>query len=341
MELTHDEVERLIAKISSGKDFVYIDNLKDFLLFRHPDLETRQLADAIYERSYNRAIEEGLLPLEKLENLIAERGIYTEQDQQQVDRLRSQLEAQTVLLSKTVKVKANRDRISNKISDLKNQIAEILNKKHSRLILSAESKSEEAKNQYLCWACVFKSDGSHLWLTYEDYSLDTDLHFKSEVLSRFVDFLSGLDITTIRYLARHTLWRIRYTNSMKTSDQLFGTPSSHYSSDQLSLTYWSNFYDQVYSMMPEDRPADEVIEDDVSLDAYMSEYYKELNNEAAVRRGNKQQNTKGSMSAFDKEEVIVTRSHDLYEDIEYDKPREAQRVKDRTELRKRTSKKRV
>ena len=42
------------------------------------------------------------------------------------------------------------------------------------------------------------------------------------------------------------------------------------------------------------------------------------------------------MSAFDAEEVIVTQSNELYEEIEYDKPREAQRVKNRTDIKKRT-----
>jgi hypothetical protein len=87
-------------------------------------------------------------------------------------------------------------------------------------------------------------------------------------------------------------------------------------------------------MMPEDRPPDSIVEDDDSLDAYMKSYYEERNREDAARRGTK--TTSGKLSAFDREEVIITQSNELYEDIEYDKPREAQKIRDKTDIKKRT-----
>jgi hypothetical protein len=105
----------------------------------------------------------------------------------------------------------------------------------------------------------------------------------------------------------------------------------------LNLAYWSNFYQSVYEMMPRDRPPDSVIDDDDSLDAYMKDFYEERNREDASEWSkNKTKSGRGKLSAFDKEEVIVTQSNELYEDIDYDKPREAQRVKDRVDLIKRT-----
>jgi hypothetical protein len=87
-------------------------------------------------------------------------------------------------------------------------------------------------------------------------------------------------------------------------------------------------------MMPDSRPSDTVIEDDKLLDVYMNDYYKELSNDSSIKRSTKAMN-KGAMSAFDAEEVIVTQSNELYHDISYDTPREAKRVKDRTDLKKR------
>lgn len=339
MELSHEEVEQFIAKIASGKEFIYVDSLEDFVVFEYPNNELRQSAKVIYDSEYKRALKLGLLPMAELEKIIEERGLYTEADKSKVSKLKSQLEAQRVLLSKTIKVQANITRISKLISDLNRQIEEILYKKHSRLVLSAESKSEEARNQYLCWACTYNAQGTLLWKSYKEYFADTDLNFKSFIVNKFIDFLRGQDLAVIRYVARHTLWRIRYTTSMKTSDQLFGRPASSYTNDQLSLAYWSNFYEQVYSMMPEDRPSDEVIDDDTSLDAYMSDYYKELSNDTSVRRKNRAGRTIGNMSAFDKEEVIVTKASELYHEIKYDKPKEAQKVKERTDLKKKTSRK--
>jgi hypothetical protein len=104
----------------------------------------------------------------------------------------------------------------------------------------------------------------------------------------------------------------------------------------LNLAYWSHFYQNVYEMMPEDQPPQDIIEDDMALDAYMEAYYKERTNEAAARKFKKRAGT-GKLSAFDSQEVIVTRANELYEDIEYDKPREAQAIKDRTLIQKKAN----
>ena len=334
MELNHEEVEAIISKISSGKDFIYDESRKDFIVLTYPSNELKQISDVVYKTTYDRAIKEGLLPLKDLENLLEERGVFTDEDQKLLTRLKSKLEAQNILLSKTVKVRANKERIIKVINDLKSQIETTIYKKRSKLIMSADSKSEESKNQYMCWACAKDLQSNLIWPSYEQYMSEANFNLRNSVLSSFITLINGVDLTTVRFVARSTLWRIRYISSMKTSDPLFGVPAANYTSDQLNLAYWSNFYDQVYSMMPDDRPQPSVIENDELLDAYMDEYYKELSNDSSISRSNRSKN-KGSMSAFDLEEVIITQSNELYQEIKYDVPKEAQEIKDRVDIKKR------
>jgi hypothetical protein len=61
----------------------------------------------------------------------------------------------------------------------------------------------------------------------------------------------------------------------------------------------------------------------------MQTYNDEKQKEYLARKGNKNAHGKGRMSAFNREEVIVTKANELYQDLKYDKPKEAQRVKDR------------
>jgi hypothetical protein len=335
MTLDYEEAERYVSYISSGKKFIYIDSLDDFIIIKFPSNDIKQKAEIIYDKAYKKALSEGLLPIGELENLLEEREIFTGQDKKTLKTLQDKLEAQRVLLSKTLKVRANQDRIKGVIEKLKAEIEGINQKQHSKLIMSAESKAEELKNQYLCWACTEDALGTKMWTTYNDFMKETAFDLKSETLSHFIQLLNGINTKIIRELARNTLWRIRYVTSLKTSEQLFGTPTVDYTTDQLNLIYWSNFYESVYSMMPEHRPSDTVIDDDELLDKYMEEYYKEMSNDASIARSNKA-TSRGSMSAFDAEEVIITQTHELYHDIEYDKPREAQQVKDRVDLKKRT-----
>jgi len=334
MDLTVDDIEKYLYKIFTAQDIINVNkgDAKISIIFKQPDNIIKLKANNVYDASFASAVEDEILPLKELEELIKKRNIFTESDEAQVKKLKSKLDAQQILLSKITKVKANSDRIKGVIEDIKQQIAEIEYKKFSKLSMSAETKAEEDRTSYLCWSCAYNIDNELYWLTYEDFLNETDLSFRNEVLTKFLKFYGGIDTKTVRFIARSSLWRIRYVTSQKVSESLFGIPTSQYTNDQLNLAYWSNFYQSIYEMFPEDKPSDIVIEDDDALDAYMHNYYEERNREDAARRSKKK--TRGKLSAFDSEEVIVTQSNELYEEIDYDKPREARMVKDKADFRK-------
>jgi len=330
MSLTGEEVERYLYRIFGGKYKTYIDD--KLIGFRQPDLDIQLDSNIVYDKTLKDALANGMLSLKDLEKLILEKGLFTEEDEAQLNRLKDQLEAQEVLLSKVIRVKGKPERVKGIIAKLEKEILELRHKKSSMLLLSAENKAADDKVLYICSKCSYYDDGNLIWNAYEDVLSETNLMFKNEVLLTFLRFYNGISNEIIRYISRSSLWRIRYVSACKTGDSLFSVPTSDYTNDQLNLVYWSNFYQNVYDMMPDDRPSDLVIEDDDALDSYMKSYYEERQREDASRR---QKQTHGKLSAFDKEEVIITKSNDMYEDMKYDKPREAQRVKDRVDLKKR------
>lgn len=332
MTLLYEEVEDYLLRIFTGIEYVTIQD--KLLVFKHPTNEIKQRVNLKYKQAYDKAIKYGMLPKEDLQKLIKEKKLFTDEDERAIKKLQDQLEAQGVLLSKTTRIRANQDRILGVMERLKTEILEIESKRQSTMYLSAENKADEERTFCICRECVYKEDGSLYWSSYEDALNETALGFKDSVLLKFIMFYGGIRTPIIRSIARHNLWRIRYINSQKTSETLFGVPTSEYSVDQLNLVYWSNFYQNVYEMLIEDRPSDTIIEDDNALDAYLKAYYEERNREDAARRS--QKTSPGKLSAFDREEVIVTRAHELYEDIEYSTPKEAQRIKDRVDIKKRT-----
>ncbi len=334
MALSYDEVERYLNRIFSGILYTYED---DFLLvFKFPSNEMKLRADSVYDKSFEDAIKGGILPVKELEELMDRRNLITAVEILKLKKLKDQLEAQQILLGKTTRVKANQERIKQIIAKLRQDIFHIELKKSSKLLLSAETKAEEDRTFYICSRCVYNEDNSLFWNSYNDALKENRLDLKNRILNKYFRFYSGLPTSIIRFIARSNIWRIRYINSMKTSDPLFGVPTSSYTTDQLSLAYWSNYYQNIYEMMPDDRPIDMVIDDDDALDAYMKVYYEERNREDNTRRS--KSNRSGKLSAFDAEEVIVTRSHELYQDIAYDTPREASKLQDRVDIKKRTKK---
>jgi hypothetical protein len=332
MSLTYDALEHYLARVFSGTEYIYIE---DFLLvFKFPSNELKQKAQLFYQRSFDSAVKDGMLPMVDLEKLVERRNLISVNDVKQLSKLKSQLEAQEILLGKTTRVKANQERIKQVINRLRTDIRQIEFKKNSKLLMSAETKAEEEKTFYVCSQCVYNEDGTLFWPSFKDAQKEKRLGLREKILINYLRYYSGLPAHVIREVARSGIWRIRYINSIKTSDPLFGVPASCYTTDQLNLVYWSNFYQNIYEMMPEDRPSDMIIDDDEALDAFMKTFYEERNREEASRKSKSKRS--GKLSAFDSEEVIITKAHELYQDIEYDTPREAQKLKDRVDIKKRT-----
>jgi hypothetical protein len=341
MILTDEETERYLNRIFIGQQSVYIED--KLFLFKQPDNYVKMQASLVYDETYNKAVKSGMLPVDDLEKLLEERHIISDKEQKELEGLKSQLNAQQILLGKTTKVKAKQDRVKDIINRLRGEVSEIESKRISKLAMSAESKASEEKALYLCWACTYiKIEDAYklYWENFENLLEEYHLELRNKILIKFLQFKAGIPTETIRFLARHSLWRIRYVTSQKVSESLFGISTSQYTNDMMNLAYWSNFYQNIYEMMPKDRPPDLIIEDDEALDAYMKSYYEERNREDAAERAKHQTHqNRGTLSAFDREEVIVTRSNELYEDIDYDKPREAQRIKGRADIKKKAKRK--
>lgn len=339
MEITYDELERYLQLIFTGEKLCHIKNndADIYVLFKQPTNRDKVVANFKYDMAYERALKEGILSKKEMERILYDRGLYTEEDDAKIEELRAKLKAQETILAKTSKVKMRADRLKGIISGLKDQIRAIEYKKFSKLNMCADILADEEKALYLCWACTYNIDtDERYWQNFDSFLSTSDVVFRNRLSREYLDFYGGIPEAIIRYIARSSLWRIRYVTSQKTSEALFGIPTSEYNNDILNLVYWSNYYQNIYDMMPEDRPSDEVIEDDSLLDAFMNSYYEKRSREDSHRRA--KGSTSGSMSSFDKEEVIITQSNALYQDIKYDKPREAQRIKDKNNIKKKTRK---
>jgi hypothetical protein len=332
MDLNYDELERYIDYICSGMKFINIDNVQ--LILRQPKLTDRIRARFIYDFEYKKALNDGLITNSDMKDLIDLRNLYTEEDRLLEKKLLGEINAQQKLLSKTTKVRARQDAIKNVLYSKELELQKLRNKERIHYTMTADTKAEESKLLFLCYKSCFRVEDEMLyWSSYDNFKNENNYTFRQLVVNEFVNFFNGLSTSVIRAVARSSIWRIKYLTSMKTSESLFGIPTSEYTNDMSNLVYWSYYYNNIYEMMVEDRPSDLIIDDDDALDAFMKDYYEERNREGARKKGTK---SHGNLSAYDKEEVIVTRSDQLYEHIDYDKPKEAQSVKDDNLLNKRT-----
>lgn len=320
LELSYEELDGYIQQISSGKKLVYVEGKggnKVPLILRYPTPEDNLAAEIVYNQAIDEAKEAGLPTLKEMEEVIRARGIFTEEDEKKIESLRSKIEGQKAILAKTTRVPARRDRLKGIINDLQKQIDDISLKKESSLELSQERKANEEKFLFLTQRgtyCPFKED--RYWPTLESFQKEPNFVFRKRAFVEYVVLAHGMRQPIIRYIARSNLWRIRYVTSVKTGEALFNHPVSHYNVDQLTLLYWSHFYQSVYEMMPSDRPEDQIIEDDQALDAYMKDWQADRNREAAASKA-KSGKSYGNKSAWDHGEQLVMRSNPMHSDIEY------------------------
>ncbi len=315
---------------------VFRNTKEEILCLISPFGVDRLYSEFLYECAYSDAIDDGLLPRKELEEVLKKRGLITEKEEEREKELVKQINAQQTLFDKMRFAKNKKEKVGENITRLGLELSELRLKFNGFYSLTAESIATELKINYLCWSsCYTVSGDSKFWNTYEDFNLEKDLDFRASVINSILTFLVGFSEKTLRKLARSSEWRIRYVSSVKTSLPMFSRKSEDYTKDQLSLVYWSNFYQSVYEMFSDDRPTDDIIDNDSLLDIYMEDYYKGLEQERLVS-GSKKRGT----NAFDSDEVVVTRFNELYDKLEYDKPKEAVIDNDATDLKTKRSRRR-
>jgi hypothetical protein len=321
MKLTTLEIENYISDIALGKRFVSYKN-KQYIL-KHPSQEESFRARLVYEQCYTEAKEFGLPTHDELEKTIEARNLYTEEDDNKIKEIEEKIKGQRSVLEKTYRVPARRERLVNIIDGLQKELNKIKNKKLVLLQRTCEAKAKEEQYVFLCRTCSYIYDKewneTRIWKDKDEFELDRDNELKGYLLNEYIRLVNGLESSIIRTLARSNLFIIRYLNSMKTSTPVFNVPSTEYTVDMLSLSYWANWYRSIYEMMPDEIPPDELIDDDEGLDAYMEQIYANRKNEREMSRYESSKGIKKgkSLSAFDHSDVIITSSNPIYNDVEY------------------------
>lgn len=332
LDLSFQEVEALLDGVLTNKKLQKIDTSKGprFIIFSFPTAQETLLSRYIRDKTLVEAEEEGLPTMEDMDKQLESRGLLGD-DAAEIENLEKQIKGQQAVLEKT-QIPGRRAAIQEIIDRLNKDILELKSKRESYYYLTRERKADEVSFLYLAWVCAYAVEGGKYWNSFDEFENEKDLAFRNEVLMQFADFNKGLSTKTIRYLARHSLWRIRFVAALKTGagSSLFDRGFNDLTPDQLGLLYWSNYYQSIYEMLPDDQPPSDIIEDDAKLDKYMEEYFKEKEAERKEGRAQKRSdNSQGSPKGYQPklnawktgQELIITPSHPEYMSLAYSKER--------------------
>lgn len=133
---------------------------------------------------------------------------------------------------------------------------------------SCEVFAEKAKLEHLIAKCSYNADtGYRIWKDPKSLKDSKNYILYIAISSKFTDFISGLNQSVLRKLARHPLWRTKWLSATKIGSPIFNGNVSEWDTNKSYLCYWSNFLDNIMSSA--EPPEPHIVEDDRLLDAWL------------------------------------------------------------------------
>jgi hypothetical protein len=317
-----EQLQQAIDEIVSGERIVEVTSKSGestYVVFRYPPRADSRMADIKMKQKIQAAIKDKHMTEEQMLQIIHERKIWTEADDEIVQDFKDKIIKWREKLKNPDLTEKMLATVQEAITGFEEKIFEAEYKKEFMLSKSADRLGRQEKFEYLAWSSSYDPEtGERVWNNYLTYCRLMDTKLKNHLLNEFIRYLGGRKTEEIRYIARSNLWRISYAIAQKTNTPLFPRAVVDLTPDQTNLAWWAGYYDGIYQMMPDDVPDDYTIEHDDALDAYMEDLHKERSKERQDSRKDKK-NPFGTKSARHMKEQLIMRDHPDYLDLEYDK----------------------
>ena len=263
--------EILVHRILSGHYiFDHQDNIYEL---RKPSLALKMRADLLYVTTYEDNLYNNFWFLEDTEHFLFELNILHYNYKSDLSRVEKLLDKTKISLFQQYFDNVKRKKIQSQIKNLKQDIQETYNKKHSLDYLTLEHYCDNIRNEYIISNTLYFHDSNELVFKKEPvlYNLFNDI----------VSYISKniIDITTYKKIARSDYWRNYWGNN---KSNILDEPVKEWSEEQKRLINISCMYDKIYEHP--DCPKDDIIEDDDALDGWML-YQKQENQKQKQEKG--------------------------------------------------------
>lgn len=280
-KLDHAEKTFLVRRICNAWDIRYIDFKQERILvkFTDPDSDILYQSDFIYKDAEEKGRINGLLTLKESMDILTEEGKWN-----------SEMEVQEKGLVELIK------QLKDSLNKLKFQ--KIQQKKNELALYNAEKSLEEIINikTQLGTSTIehFAETSRRRWLMRSITEIMTPGYEDLIENERFIDKCmyeyyskSVPSMSSVRQVARTEPWRMYWSMSKNNSSTLFDSSCTNMTDLQFTVTLWSRIYD--FAFDSENRPSEEVIEDDVKFDAWYEQECKRMEeklNKSQIQGGN-------------------------------------------------------
>lgn len=275
------EIEQAINNIAWGGKHIRVKTFDgcEIVTIKPLSISDKNFLDFIYDAALGEALESGVMNKFELYKLYKERGVWTNEDDDNHKVYIAKIKELKTLLGNLENVERKKTQVQ--ISFFEKELDKINLKRRELYNVSAENYAEEQKLLALAFCATHDLHDKKKWDKWDDFLSSVDLKLIDDILHGIIN-IEQYSEKQIRAIARSSTWRYRW-NAAKSIGDLFGKPIMDFSPTQQSLIYWSQVYDNVYESM--EKPPDEIINDDVALDRWFEAQAKKRKTKDVEKTG--------------------------------------------------------
>jgi hypothetical protein len=159
-----------------------------------PSLKDRKEADKVYNSAFTEALQAKAVVRARLDDLLVDQGLWDEAKQQKFDTLQKQmLDNEKVLAKGGVSLKRAKE-VALEMKKVRAEIRDLISVKTNLDVHTAEGQADNAKFNYLVYACtVHKNTNNKFFASHDDY-LDRSTEAASVLAAQnLANMIYGLD----------------------------------------------------------------------------------------------------------------------------------------------------
>lgn len=246
------EREYFISRIRTGFYLVKIDGIS--LKIVTPTIDQEYELNEIYQEAYEQALDDEFMTEEDMKYWMFEKDLWTPYDDREIEKVKKDIEDFKIEIFNIRNNERSKNLTRSKLRSAEQTLSKLFERKNAYQTNTCEGIAFLEKTFAFLKKCTYLNNEL---FDFEYVSIDT-------VLSSY--YLSILDESKIRDIARNEPWRTLWILNNKDHKVLFSNTQRELSIDQRNLLVWSRTYDTVHESM--DCPSDEVINDDDMLDGW-------------------------------------------------------------------------
>jgi len=248
------EREFFVSSIRTGIHHIKEDGVR--LKILTPTIDQEYDLNEIYQEAYSAALEDGILKQSEIHAWMLERGIWTEEDEQKVERATKDADNFKIQMYESRHQDDKREYLRKCLRAAEKFLANSNNEKGVYHTNTCEGLASIDRVLSYLKMCTF----------YKGQTEPYDFHgLKIETaLSLYHNTI--LQESTIRELARTDPWRSTWTLNDAHASPLFSNTGRDLSINQKNLVVWSQMYDNIQESV--ECPTESVLSDDDLLDGW-------------------------------------------------------------------------